>query len=552
MTARGPWGSVLLMRAKSSSGERTFIEEARRAQIIAAGVEVIAEFGSARASFTRIAKHAGLSSTGLISYHFAGRAELLEEISRTVLAAFAAHVSQRLEGETTARGTLATFLEANIEFMAGHRTQLLAYLDISRATPTGPHDAYLESDLAGLEELFREGQRDRRVPRLRSAGHGRDDPVHPRRRARPSGPAPRPRPGAVHARTGRPVRPRDQGGAGMRRRAVALAAVLTLTAACTDSPSAADPSASAVVRTDAGPVRGAVTDTYRLFQGVRYAAAPVGEDRWAAPKRPEEWRDVRDATKPGAKCPQVGSDVAQVTSDQEDCLFLNVTAPRTASKKAPKPVMVWIHGDGASGAGEFFDGRRLATTGDVVVITINYRLGAFGGFGLPGLADSGTFGLQDQQAALALGTAQRGRVRRRPGQGDALRRLLGRRVDDGPPHLPRRQGPVPPSHPVQRRGHDGHARRLDAARPGGLPLVRLAERRRGGGDGLVRGAPTRLRRSGHRAGLPAQAAGREDSGIAAGDEHVPALGVRQSSRCRRCRRRCSRTGSSTGCRCSPG
>ena len=148
------------MRAKTSSRERTFIEEARRAQIIAAGIEVIAEIGSARASFARIAEQAGLSSTGLISYHFAGRTELLAEISRTVLASFAAYVGPRVDAQTTARAALAAFLESNVEFMASHRTQLLAYLDISRATPTGPHDAYLESDLAGLEELFREGQRD--------------------------------------------------------------------------------------------------------------------------------------------------------------------------------------------------------------------------------------------------------------------------------------------------------------------------------------------------------------------------------------------------------
>ena len=62
--------------------------------------------------------------------------------------------------------------------------------------------------------------------------------------------------------------------------------------------------------------------------------------------------------------------------------------------------MVWIHGDGAIGAGSFFDARRLATVGDVVVVTINYRLGIFGAFGYPGLEGSGAFGLQDQQAAL--------------------------------------------------------------------------------------------------------------------------------------------------------
>jgi para-nitrobenzyl esterase len=62
--------------------------------------------------------------------------------------------------------------------------------------------------------------------------------------------------------------------------------------------------------------------------------------------------------------------------------------------------MVWIHGDGAVGAGHYFDADRLTADGDVVAVTINYRLGVFGGFGLPGLEGGGTFGLQDQQAAL--------------------------------------------------------------------------------------------------------------------------------------------------------
>jgi para-nitrobenzyl esterase len=158
--------------------------------------------------------------------------------------------------------------------------------------------------------------------------------------------------------------------------------------------------ADGTVWTDAGPVRGTVTGRYRLFQGIPYAAPPKGALRWAPPQPVRPWSKLRDATTPGSMCPQQPSSYADVASLEEDCLFLNVTTPHSATPARPRPVLVWIHGDGAIGAGSFFDGRPLALAGDVVVVTINYRLGIFGTFGYPGLADSGTFGLQDQQAAL--------------------------------------------------------------------------------------------------------------------------------------------------------
>ncbi|GAA3447919.1 carboxylesterase/lipase family protein [Planomonospora venezuelensis] len=173
------------------------------------------------------------------------------------------------------------------------------------------------------------------------------------------------------------------------RRAV-LPAALLLTA-CAGTPAQADP---AVVRTETGAVRGTVTPGHRTFHGIPYAAA----GRWESPRRAGPWTGVRDATAPGNMCPQVGSDYAPVASTAEDCLVLNVTAPR--GRDAGLPVMVWLHGDGALGAGHFSDARPLAARGTVVV-TINYRLGVFGAFGYPGLKDSGTYGLQDQQAALA-------------------------------------------------------------------------------------------------------------------------------------------------------
>lgn len=149
-----------------------------------------------------------------------------------------------------------------------------------------------------------------------------------------------------------------------------------------------------VVRTDAGLVRGTESGTARTFSGIRFAAPPVGEERWKPPRPPEPWQGVADATKPGDHCAQ------GTPGSSEDCLFLNVTVPRDAGSRR-LPVLVWLHGGGYTrDAGSLYGAQRLADQGDVVVVTTNYRLGVFGYFGLPGLAGSGDFGLADQLAAL--------------------------------------------------------------------------------------------------------------------------------------------------------
>lgn len=151
-----------------------------------------------------------------------------------------------------------------------------------------------------------------------------------------------------------------------------------------------------IVWTDSGPVSGTTAQDYRSFQGIPYAAPPSGALRWRAPQPVRRWQQPRDATKPGNRCAQGQSFAPPSTS--EDCLYLNVTTPR---KPGLKPVMVFLHGGGNSyGAGADYEPHRLAVGGDVVVVTVNYRLGKFGSFGYPGLAGSGDFGLQDQQAAL--------------------------------------------------------------------------------------------------------------------------------------------------------
>ena len=184
------------------------------------------------------------------------------------------------------------------------------------------------------------------------------------------------------------------------KRLVALAIPLLLLAACGSKPSPGVASVGPVVHVDTGDVRGTVLPDRRVFEGIPYAAAPVGELRWQPPQPAKPWTGERAATKPGSACPQLKNAIADLSSNDEDCLFLNLTTPATASPTHKKPVMVWIHGDGAIGSGAQFDPTRLAVDGDAVVITFNFRLGVFGGFALPGLENSGTIGLQDQRAVL--------------------------------------------------------------------------------------------------------------------------------------------------------
>ncbi|WP_394840540.1 carboxylesterase family protein [Pendulispora brunnea] len=152
----------------------------------------------------------------------------------------------------------------------------------------------------------------------------------------------------------------------------------------------------AIVRTDSGSVKGALFDGYRTFWGIPYAAPPVGARRWQAPAPVTPWAEQRDATKLPNVCPQFG--VGTVVGD-EDCLYLNVTTPRTASPRL-RPVMVYAHGGAfIAGFGHRYDPHRLATGGDAVVVTINYRLNVFGQLAHPSLGDT-NFTLQDQLAAL--------------------------------------------------------------------------------------------------------------------------------------------------------
>ncbi|MET7435363.1 carboxylesterase family protein [Streptomyces flaveolus] len=189
----------------------------------------------------------------------------------------------------------------------------------------------------------------------------------------------------------------------MHRVLIALGCALTavLTTAWSPAPPAPPaPDAATVVRTHHGLVRGVHRDGYRTFAGIPYAAPPVGILRWAPPAPAAAWSGTRDATRPASSCPQAAGEVPAGSTD-EDCLHLNVTTPDGGGTAHPRPVVVWLHGGGfTTGAGSSYDAHRMAVRGDVVVVTVNYRLGALGFLAHSRLAGSGTFGLADQQAAL--------------------------------------------------------------------------------------------------------------------------------------------------------
>jgi para-nitrobenzyl esterase len=186
----------------------------------------------------------------------------------------------------------------------------------------------------------------------------------------------------------------------VRRLLQAIAAALALCLA-TPAPAQDGP----LVAAPAGEVRGAAADGVHVFRGIPYARPPIGELRWRPPASLPPWSGVREAREFGAACPQPASPFANHAALSEDCLFLNVWAPGQARKA---PVLVWIHGGSlVSGASSeaIYDGAAFAGQG-VVLVSINYRLGALGWLAHPGLSAespdniSGNYGLMDQIEAL--------------------------------------------------------------------------------------------------------------------------------------------------------
>ncbi len=175
-----------------------------------------------------------------------------------------------------------------------------------------------------------------------------------------------------------------------------------------------------VVEVGGGRVRGVERNGVWSFSGIPYAAPPAGPLRWQPPVEAEPWAGIKECDAFGPIAPQTppipGMSIGGAPEEQsEDCLTLNVWTRRPGGE--PRPVMVWIHGGGfnsGTGAGDLYRGGTLAREGDVVVVTINYRLGALGFLAHPALEPtpsawaggeqwlgSGNWGIADQIAALA-------------------------------------------------------------------------------------------------------------------------------------------------------
>ncbi|XP_040838503.1 cocaine esterase-like isoform X3 [Ochotona curzoniae] len=172
-------------------------------------------------------------------------------------------------------------------------------------------------------------------------------------------------------------------------------------------------STSPIRTTRSGQVRGSLVHVegadvgVHTFLGIPFAKPPLGPLRFAPPEPAEAWSGVRDGTSHPAMCPQdlavLALNILNVSLSpmSEDCLYLSVYTPAHAREGSRLPVMVWIHGGGlVAGMASIYDGSALAAFEDVVVVTIQYRLGILGFFSTGDQHASGNWGYLDQVAAL--------------------------------------------------------------------------------------------------------------------------------------------------------
>jgi TetR/AcrR family fatty acid metabolism transcriptional regulator len=148
--------------ARAQTGPRSFIEQARREQIVSAAIEVLAARGFQAASLNAIAEHIGVSK-GVISYHFAGKDELLREVVAHFLAGARACMMPRIEAATSYREALRVYVTTNLGYLAAHRRQVSAFMEIMNGMAAsgrdgGPYAEGYRSAVAGLAELLEGGQ----------------------------------------------------------------------------------------------------------------------------------------------------------------------------------------------------------------------------------------------------------------------------------------------------------------------------------------------------------------------------------------------------------
>jgi len=214
---------------------------------------------------------------------------------------------------------------------------------------------------------------------------------------------------------------------------VALAGAMAF-GAVASSQAPAPAQTAPVVRVESGELQGVLADGVDSFKGIPFAAPPVGGLRWRPPQPVARWTGVRQAAEFGANCMQgrfgppparppgappapgapsapgapAAPGVPPAQAPSEDCLFLNVWRPASATPDAKLPVMVWIHGGGftgGSGASPNTSGAQFARQG-VLLVSMNYRLGRFGFFAFPALSrerpeeTKGNYAYMDQIAAL--------------------------------------------------------------------------------------------------------------------------------------------------------
>ncbi|HUA46012.1 MAG TPA: TetR/AcrR family transcriptional regulator [Solirubrobacteraceae bacterium] len=145
-------------QVNKTAADRTFIEEARRAQLVACAIETIAELGYGQASLARIAERAGISK-GVIGYHFAGKDELLSEVVGEVMARAEDYIRPRVSAESTGPAVLRAYIEASLAFMAEHRNHVLALVEIGRNSRPGDGGPslgprFVEASIGSLAKLL--------------------------------------------------------------------------------------------------------------------------------------------------------------------------------------------------------------------------------------------------------------------------------------------------------------------------------------------------------------------------------------------------------------